>query len=106
MTKAEELFHKIAVDFPDSKTGKMFGTLCIKNSKGKAFAMLWKDEIVVKLNVDDVDKILKLKGTKHFDPMNGRPMKEWVRLPNEHSTQWKKLVEKSYIYVAKQVKMK
>lgn len=104
MTKAEEQFHKIANDFQDSKTGKMFGTLCIKNAKGKAFAMLWKDDIVVKLDTDEVIKALKLKGVKLFDPMEGRPMKEWVQMPYEYSSKWKNYVEQSYNYVAKQEK--
>ncbi|TAL66803.1 MAG: hypothetical protein EPN82_16920 [Bacteroidetes bacterium] len=100
MTKSEEHFYKIAREFPDSKTGKMFGALCIKNSKGKAFAMLWKDDIVVKLDVEEVNKALKLKGTKLFDPMGGRPMKEWVQMPYEYSTKWENYVKQSYKYVA------
>lgn len=106
MTKEEEHFYKIAKEFPDSKTGKMFGALCIKNTKGKSFAMMWHDDIVVKLDADDVNKALKLKGAKLFDPMDGRPMKEWVQLPFTHAKLWKELAEKSFDYVAKQVKKK
>lgn len=106
MTKAEVQFNKIASEFPDSKTGKMFGTLCIKNSKGKAFAMLWHDEIVVKLDETDVINTLKIRGAKLFDPMDGRPMKEWVQLPFEHSSKWEKLVQLSYNYVDKHIKKK
>jgi hypothetical protein len=35
MTKAEELFHKIAAELPDVTEGKMFGALCTKTPNGK-----------------------------------------------------------------------
>lgn len=84
----------------------MFGALCIKNTKGKSFAMMWHDDIIVKLDVEDINKALKLKGAKLFEPMDGRPMKEWVQLPFEHSSNWKKYVELSYNYVAISTKNK
>lgn len=106
MTKAEEHFHKIAKEIPNAKVGKMFGALCIKNTKGKSFAMMWHDDIVVKLDKGDVANALKLKGAKLFETMEGRPMKEWVQLPFTHAKLWKDLTEKSFEYVAKQVKKK
>ncbi len=100
MTKSEEHFHKIAAAMPDSKVGHMFGALCIKNNHGKSFVMMWKDELVVKLNKTEGDNVLRLKGTKYFEPMEGRPMKEWIQIPAHYSGQWKGLAEKSFKYVA------
>ena len=85
MTKAEKLFHDIAQEIPKATEGKMFGALCFKAPNGKSAAMFWKDHIVVKLEVKDVATAIKLKGAKHFDPMGGRPMKEWVQIPLSHA---------------------
>ena len=48
MTKAEELFHAIAAEIPDTKEGKMFGALCIKAPNGKAGVMFWKEFMIFK----------------------------------------------------------
>jgi hypothetical protein len=89
MTKAEELFHQLAKEFPDGKEGKMFGSLCIKTPNGKSGVMLWKDYIVVKLAGDDMKEAMALKGSQLFDPMGGRPMKDWVQIAYTHKDKWK-----------------
>jgi hypothetical protein len=101
MTKAEKLFHDIAAEIPKAEEGKMFGALCFKAPNGKSAAMFWKDNIVVKLEVKDVSSALKLKGAKLFDPMGGRPMKEWVQIPFSHAKDWKPLAQKAMKYVIK-----
>ena len=72
MTKAEELFHKIASELPDAKEGKMFGALCIKAPNGKSGVMFWKEFLVVKLEGEELQKALELKGAKIFTPMEDR----------------------------------
>jgi hypothetical protein len=99
MSKAEDFFLQLACDIPDSKPGKMFGSLCIKLSNGKSAAMMWKDDIVVKLPKTEMEKIQKLKGVKLFEPMEGRPMKEWLQVPFSHSSEWKGLIKKSADFV-------
>lgn len=99
MTKAEELFHKIAVELPDVKEGKMFGALCIKAPNGKAGVMFWKEFLVVKLEGEELQKALELKGAKIFTPMENRPMGGWVQLSFDHSKKWKELAKKSMDYV-------
>ena len=101
MAKAEKLFHDIAKEIPKATEGKMFGALCFKAPNGKSAAMFWKDHIVVKLEVKNVKNVLKLKGTQLFDPMGGRPMKEWVQIPFSHSKEWKPLAQKAMKYVIK-----
>ena len=101
MTKAEILFHDIARKIPKATEGKMFGALCFKTPKGKSAAMFWKDCIVVKLEAKDVKTAMKLKGSQLFDPMGGRPMKEWVQIPFSHSKEWKHLAQKAMKYVIK-----
>jgi len=90
MTKAEELFRKLAKEIPDGKEGKMFGSLCIKTPNGKSGAMLWKDCLVVKLQPDDMKEALSLDGSQLFEPMEGKTMKEWVQIPYDYKDKWKK----------------
>ena len=99
MTKSEALFHEIAGHLPDAKEGKMFGALCIKAPNGKAGIMFWKEDMIFKLEGDDLKKALSLTGAKLFDPMGNRPMGGWVQLSFEHSKKWKELAVKSMEYV-------
>jgi hypothetical protein len=111
MTKAEEIFHKIAAEIPDAAEGKMFGALCIKAPNGKAGVMFWRDDMIFKLDGDHLKKALALADAKLFDPMGGRPMNGWVQIPNIHSAKWKKYAETAMenvkkIEVLKKVKNK
>src|SRR5438045_3227109 len=90
MTKAEEYFHKLTKEIPGVVPGKMFGALCMKTPNGKLAAMFWKDNIVVKLTGDEHSDALSLDGAELFEPMKGRPMKEWVQIPFEYKSKWKK----------------
>ncbi|HWY38719.1 MAG TPA: hypothetical protein VNY73_09185 [Bacteroidia bacterium] len=95
MDKAEDLFKQLAEDLNGVKEGKMFGALCLKTPNGKSGAMFWKDCIVVKLQGDAFKEALALKGARLFEPMEGRPMKEWVQVPYAHKDKWKKYAELS-----------
>lgn len=99
MTKSEELFHKIAGELPDAKEGKMFGALCIKAPNGKAGVMFCKEDMIFKLEEEDLKNALSLKGAKIFEPMKNRPMGGWVQLSFDHSKKWKELAKKSMDYV-------
>ncbi len=99
MNKSESAFREIGKEIKGVKEGKMFGCLCLKTPKGKSAAMLWKDDLVVKLNPTDLDKTLKLKGVIYFEPMDNRPMKEWVQVPLTHVDKWENLIRKSLDYV-------
>ena len=95
MSKAEELFHQLAEEIPDSKEGKMFGALCLKTSSGKAAAMFWNDSMIFKLDGRAEKEALKLDGanigTHLYDSQ--KQMKGWVEIPFKHSTQWKRFAE-------------
>lgn len=99
MTKAEELYHKIADGMADVKQSKMFGALCLKAPNGKAGVMYRKECMIFKLPKEKEADALKLKGATVFDPMGGRPMNGWIEVPFEHSTKWKKLAEQAMDYV-------
>jgi hypothetical protein len=90
MTEAEEFFNDLTKEIPNVKPGKMFGASCMKTPNGKSAAMFWKDHIVVKLHGDSLIEAMNLVGTQQFEPMAGRPMKEWVQIPFTHKNMWKK----------------
>src|SRR5437868_5603088 len=100
MTKSEQLFHEIGNEIRDVKESKMFGALCLKAKNGKAGVMLWKDFMIFKLEDNDLQKTLKLKDAKIFDPMGNRPMGGWVQLSYDHASKWKDLAVKSMKYVS------
>jgi hypothetical protein len=79
--------------------GMMFGMPSLKQS-GKAFAGYYKDAMVFKLGGAAHARALALAGAHLFDPMGGRPMKEWVVVPVEHASQWLSLSRNAQGYVA------
>jgi hypothetical protein len=96
MTKAEELFHQIALELPEAKESKMFGALCIKAPNGKASAMFYKEDMVFKLADEALNEILSLDGAKLFDPMGSRPMGGWVQLSFSYADKWPLIAKTSY----------
>ena len=81
-------------------SGKMFGMPCLKNSNGKAFAGYFEGTMVFKLGGPSHAQALALSGAKLFDPTErGRPMKEWVVVPFEHSSSWLEFARDAFVYV-------
>lgn len=101
MTNAEEYFKELQKEIPDVKPGKMFGSLCLKTPNGKSAAMLWHDNIIVKLEGATSDEAMSLEGARTFEPMEGRPMNGWVQIPFTHKDKWKKFALISASSVAK-----
>ena len=95
MTDAEMFFKALTEQIENVKPGKMFGSLCIKTPNGKSAAMIWKDHLVVKLKGNFLNEALNLSGAKIFEPMEGRPMKEWVQIPFIHKDRWKEYTKLS-----------
>lgn len=82
-------------------SGKMFGMPCLKNSNGKAFAGYTESAMVFKLGGPSHAEALALPGSNLFDPSErGRPMKEWVVVPVEHSSRWLEFARDAFDYVA------
>ncbi|GAC1565942.1 MAG: hypothetical protein NVS3B14_05450 [Ktedonobacteraceae bacterium] len=79
-------------------SGKMFGMPCLKNN-GKAFAGYYEGGMVFKLTVPQHTDALKLSDAHLFDPMGGRPMKEWVMIPVEHASRWLEFARAALQYV-------
>jgi hypothetical protein len=81
-------------------TGKMFGMPCLKNN-GKAFAGYFNSAMIFKLTAPEHGEALALPDARLFDPMGGRPMKEWVEVPVEHAARWPELARAALRYVDK-----
>src|SRR5438128_10374200 len=59
---------------------QMFGYPCAFES-GHLFTGLFSDTLFVRLGEADRSRLLTMKGAAPFEPMKGRPMREYVVLP-------------------------
>lgn len=91
-SNAQELFDALAEELAPlgARKSKMFGMPCLKDPDGKAFVGLHEDELVVRLSRDSAEhaEALALGGAHLFEPMAGRPMKDWVCLPEAERERW------------------
>jgi hypothetical protein len=89
---AQELFDALADELAPlgAKKSKMFGMPCLKDPDGKAFVGLHGDELVVRLARESAEhaEALALNGAHLFEPMAGRPMKDWICLPEAEHERW------------------
>ena len=68
--------------------------------RGKIFAMLVRDELVVKLPKDRVDELVASGVAQRFDAGRGRPMKEWASVSFDASRRWPRLVKEAKTFVS------
>src|SRR5438445_7057925 len=89
---AQALFDELAEELAPlgAKRSKMFGMPCLKDPEGKAFVGLHQGQLVVRLDRTSAEhaEALALDGPHLFEPMEGRPMKDWVCLPETESARW------------------
>jgi hypothetical protein len=78
---------------------KMFG-MPVLRAGGKVFAGTYGDAMTFKLGPDDLEKARALTGVEAFEPMKGRPMKEWVLVPLAHAQRWSDLAERAFVYLS------
>jgi hypothetical protein len=92
----EELVADVTSRYP-LRESKMFGMPCLKRENGKVVAGHWKDGgLTVKLTDDAArEQALALPGVVLFDPGMGRPMREWVLVPQALSGEWLRLVDQA-----------
>lgn len=101
MSKGEFEYQTIAeaLTLDGAIASQMFGMPTLK-IKGKAFAGLASDAMVFKLSGEPHKRALATTGAKLFEPMEGRPMKEWVVVPVAASKQWLEFARDALVYVA------
>ncbi len=74
-----ELFSSVAPGEPAERR-QMFG-FPAAFVNGHLFMSLFEDDFVLRLPDDARAKMMKIKGARPFEPMPGRPMKEYVVAP-------------------------
>ena len=80
-------------------SGGRFGASALKVD-GKIFAMLSKEELVVKLPKTRVDELVTSATARRFDPGHGRVMKEWASVAVSHRHDWDTLAEEAHEFVS------
>ncbi|MEX2622145.1 MAG: TfoX/Sxy family protein [Acidimicrobiia bacterium] len=97
--QAKSLFHALLPDSPGVSERPMFGQLA-GFVNGNMFLCLFGDRIAVKLPESEADELLVIEGSGPFVPMEGRPMRGYVMLPEnwkpDKSEEW---VARSLAYV-------
>jgi hypothetical protein len=78
---------------------QMFGMPVLK-AGDKVFAGTFGDAMTFKLGPDDLERARGLTGVEPFEPMRGRPMKEWVLVPLAHAKRWSDLAERAFTYLS------
>ena len=73
-------FEAAADRHPDATRRKMFGYPAAFYN-GQMFAGLHQDSLILRLGPDDRASFLALPGSRIFEPMAGRPMREYVVVP-------------------------
>jgi TfoX/Sxy family transcriptional regulator of competence genes len=94
------LFGEMLQAFPLIQMRQMFGYPCAF-FQGQMFAGLFQDSFILRLSTEDRAQFFRLDGTHPFEPMPGRPMKEYVVLPERLLTQKETLhhwLEKAFAY--------
>lgn len=73
---------------------QMFGCPGLRRpDKGKFFATIWGDDLVVKVSGEAFERAMALPGAHAFEPMAGRPMRGWVVLPAAEVDTWVPLAQ-------------
>ena len=81
--------------------GKGFGSSGQLKVSGRIFAMLVRDELVVKLPRQRVNELVEQREGVHFDAGKGTPMREWFVLSPTSKKTWATLAREAYEFVKK-----
>jgi len=83
---------------PTSKSSSAFGASALKVN-GKIFAMLVRDELVVKPPRRRVEALVGSGAGKPFDTGAGRVMREWVSIPGDSAVDWHAVAAEAHAFV-------
>ncbi len=100
-TWIKDLFADLLSGFPETQPRTMFGYPAAFVN-GNMACCVFGDHLMMRLSEADRTAFLKTKGAKMFEPMPGRPMKEYVEVPSEtmkSKAELNKLVKKSVAFV-------
>ena len=101
---AEERFLAAAGPFegdPRVEAGTGFGGAPGRRVGGRIFAMLVHDMLVVKLPAARVSELIGSGEGLPFDAGKGRPMREWVSVPQADPDPWPAIVAEAFAFVGR-----
>jgi TfoX/Sxy family transcriptional regulator of competence genes len=87
-----DLFLSLVPDDPGAELRRMFGCPCLF-LEGNMFAGIHQEDLMVRLSADDRAALLAVPGARQFEPMPGRPMREYVCVPQAMLTEQAALEE-------------
>lgn len=87
-----ELFTSILPDGPAIEKRQMFGYPCAFVN-GNMFTGLHQEALIVRLGENDRERLIEESGATQFEPMPGRPMREYIALPQALLDDREKLAE-------------
>ena len=99
---AEQSFARLSdrfTDLPDVSTGTGFGTSPGLRVGGKIFAMVVRNQLVVKLPRARVDELVEAGTAERFDRGKGHLMKEWAATPTQREREWEQLMREALEFV-------
>ena len=99
---AEQSFARLSdrfTDLPDVSTGTGFGTSPGLRVGGKIFAMVVRNQLVVKLPKARVDELVEAGTAERFDRGKGQRMKEWAATSTQHDAQREQLMTEALEFV-------
>ncbi len=95
-------FNQLIAGLPDTESRKMFGYPCAF-SANQMFFGVFQSNLFLRLSESDRKTFIEKYKTKLFEPMSGRPMKEYALVPETLMTTPKDLkiwIAKGRTYVA------
>ena len=72
---------------PEVGYGRMFSSNGL-HFRDKYFALLRKEDLLLKLPEDRVDELVGIQRAERFEPSAGRVMREWVLVPWNGGRDW------------------
>ena len=87
-----ELFSSVVPDGTNIEKRQMFGYPCAFVN-GNMFTGLHQEALIVRLAENDRNRLIDEAGATQFEPMPGRPMREYVAVPDALLEDRVKLVE-------------
>jgi hypothetical protein len=79
--------------------GRGFGSSGQLKAGGHIFAMLVRDELVVKLPRGRVEELVQSGEGTYFDAGKGKPMREWFVLSRRSTKRWLPLAQEAFDFV-------
>ena len=88
-----------ALSWPGVAEGRILHASGLK-AGGRVFAFPRRDELVLKLPATRCTELVEQGVARRFDKGDGRPLREWVAVPEERAERWEELAREARAFVA------